>query len=309
MAKFPRFFNFFLDASVIKAAIRKTIGYVDAPLLSQPNLRARLSGLHCDKDLSVLSSMSNEERRRHVVVVQDPFTSFYDAESVEHLVKVIHALGLQAVVLPFSPNGKAQHVKGFLAKFEKTASSTAELLNKVASLNIPMVGIDASLVLCYRDEYKKILGSKRGDFEVLTATEWLTNLASPQQDILAKAGENTANKPQAQEYNLLAHCTEKTALPKSEQQWKDVFSLAGLSLHIKAVGCCGMAGTYGHELEQLDNSKGIYELSWSGVVKQSTVNNQEILATGYSCRSQVKRFEAKRPKHPIEVLSEALTSR
>ncbi len=306
MARFPRFFNFFLDASVIKGAIRKMIGYVDAPLLSQPNLRMRLENVNCDKDLKNLKSMSEEDRSEHVVVVQDPFTSFYDAECVEHLVKVIQALGLKPVLLPFSPNGKAQHVKGFLDKFEKTASTTAGLLNEIASLNIPMIGIDASLVLCYRDEYTKILGNRRGHFEVLTATEWLSNLAAPQKAKLSAASSSESNELRDKQYNLLAHCTEKTALPKSEQQWQDVFSQAGLNLEIKAVGCCGMAGTYGHELEQLDNSKGIYDLSWSGVVKQSHVDKQEILATGYSCRSQVKRFESERPKHPIEVLSIAL---
>ena len=220
--------------------------------------------------------------------------------------KVIQALGLKPVLLPFSPNGKAQHVKGFLDKFEKTASTTAGLLNEIASLNIPMIGIDASLVLCYRDEYTKILGNRRGHFEVLTATEWLSNLAAPQKAKLSAASSSESNELRDKQYNLLAHCTEKTALPKSEQQWQDVFSQAGLNLEIKAVGCCGMAGTYWHELEQLDNSKGIYELSWSGVVKQSHVDKQEILATGYSCRSQVKRFESERPKHPIEVLSIAL---
>jgi Fe-S oxidoreductase len=65
-----------------------------------------------------------------------------------------------------------------------------------------------------------------------------------------------------------------------------------------------MAGTYGHETEHLQNSIGIYNLSWP---EKLAVNEQDkILATGYSCRSQVKRLSKFRPKHPIEVLSDTI---
>lgn len=77
------------------------------------------------------------------------------------------------MVLPFSPNGKAQHIKGFLTRFAKTAQKTADFLNRVAQLAIPMVGVDPALVLCYRDEYKQTLGDKRGDFHVMLVHEWL----------------------------------------------------------------------------------------------------------------------------------------
>ncbi len=107
-------------------------------------------------------------------------------------------------------------------------------------------------------------------------------------------------------YKLLAHCTEKTALPKTETQWQSLFELLGMTLEIVPVGCCGMAGTYGHEVEQLENSKGIYDLSWSQPVKVAVQNNHKVLATGYSCRSQVKRFDSERPQHPIEAICDVL---
>jgi Fe-S oxidoreductase len=130
MATFPRFFNFFLDAKLIKAGIRKTIGYVDAPLLSVPNLKKRVESLECEHDLKSVENLSASEKQDYVVVVQDPFTSFYDAQSVEKLIVVIKKLGLKPLLLPFSPNGKAQHVKGFLSRFENTAQNTAACLIK-----------------------------------------------------------------------------------------------------------------------------------------------------------------------------------
>jgi Fe-S oxidoreductase len=166
-----------------------------------------------------------------------------------------------------------------------------------------MIGADASLVLCYRDEYAKILGNQRGDFTVNTLTEWLSTVPSERISTLAKQASGADNKTT---YRLLAHCTEKTALPKTESQWQNLFSVLGMTLEIVPVGCCGMAGTYGHEFEQFENSKGIYDLSWSKPVESAAQNNSKILATGYSCRSQVKRFDNERPQHPIEAIYDVL---
>lgn len=112
-------------------------------------------------------------------IVQDPFTSFYDAEAVESLVVLITKLGYEPVLLPFMPNGKPQHVKGFLKEFAKTAKNAADFLNQLDALDLPMIGVDPSMVLCCRDEYKKVLGKARGEFKVHLVHEWLLQLELP----------------------------------------------------------------------------------------------------------------------------------
>jgi len=67
------------------------------------------------------------------------------------------------------------------------------------------------------------------------------------------------------------------------------------------VGCCGMAGTYGHETDNVDTSKKIYQLSWSEVVNGAHYKDS-LVATGYSCRSQVKRIDGREIPHPLQVL-------
>ncbi len=52
-----------------------------------------------------------------------------------------------------------------------------------------------------------------------------------------------------------------------------------------------MAGTYGHDAKQVENSKGIYGLSWAEPLAR--LPQARCLATGYSCRSQVKRMEGR----------------
>lgn len=293
MAKAPGFFNFFIAQSWMENLIRKSIGYVDTPLLSVPSLTSRVYEKNLERfDLLALGNLSAADKAKKVLIVQDPFTSFYEAELISDVLDCVIALGYQPILLPFKPNGKPQHVKGFLKRFANTAKNTAEFLNQVAELQIPMMGVDASLVLCYRDEYSKALGSKRGDFEVLLSHEWLLDIELPK--------VNNDNS----EYALFSHCTEKTSLPLSEKHWADIFNRLGLPLKPVAVGCCGMAGTFGHEASHLQESTGIYQLSWQEAIKQYSA--QQMLVTGYSCRSQVKRFEQFKPLHPMQLILQKL---
>ncbi|MEH8017758.1 FAD-binding oxidoreductase [Rheinheimera muenzenbergensis] len=290
LAKAPSLVNFMLKRQLTAAVLEKTVGYVDTPLLSVPTLAQQI-GERYRFDLAALQQQSAEQRARTVLLVQDPFTSFYEAELVADALQLLHKLGFNPVLLPFLPNGKPQHVKGFLRQFAKTAANAAQLLNQLQQLGLPMLGLDASLVLVYRDEYHKALSEKRGDFNVQLLHEWLVQQNLPQVNSSA-------------EFALLAHCTEKTALPATEKAWQQIFQQAGLSLKPVSVGCCGMAGTYGHEAQNLANSKALFDMSWRAPVEQ--FGTEQILVTGFSCRSQVKRLVGDKPRHPLQALLAAL---
>ncbi|WP_017445629.1 FAD-binding and (Fe-S)-binding domain-containing protein [Gayadomonas joobiniege] len=295
MAKAPRLFNALVQNPVTAQLIEKSVGYVDTPKLSVPTLAQRVTQLDVlDWDLNRLQQMSESERLKLVAVVQDPFTSFYEADVVADWIKLINRLGYRAILLPFLPNGKPQHVKGFLRQFAKTAKNAADFLNQLQQLHIPMVGTDPSLVLTYRDEYNKVLADERGDFEVMLPHEWLKQVALPK-----------TTKDYQQNFKLFAHCSEKTSAASSQKDWQAIFARAGAKLTPVAVGCCGMAGTYGHEASHLKNSQIIYRQSWQPKLANQAQEN--ILATGYSCRSQVKREDGFKPKHPVQALLELLS--
>ncbi|CRH29164.1 D-2-hydroxyglutarate dehydrogenase YdiJ [Pantoea ananatis] len=295
MAKAPGVFNFFLKQPWATSFSKTHIGMVDLPLLSSPTLKQQLSGHPAmNMTLEQLEALNETQRAQKVLVVQDPFTSFYEAKLVHDFIRLIEKLGYQPVLLPFSPNGKAQHVKGFLQRFARTASKTADFLNRVAKLGMPMVGIDPATVLCYRDEYHQMLGEARGDFNVLLVHEWL-HQALQEREVQVTSGEA---------WYLFAHCTEVTALPGTPGQWQAIFSRFGAKLENINVGCCGMAGTYGHESQNLENSLGIYALSWHPQLQK--LPRQRCLATGFSCRSQVKRVEGNGMRHPLQALLELI---
>ncbi|WP_313651975.1 FAD-binding and (Fe-S)-binding domain-containing protein [Pantoea sp.] len=291
MAKAPKVFNFFLRQPWVKELCKTHVGMVDLPLLSAPDLKQQLSGHPAmNMTLEQLEAMPASERAGYVLVVQDPFTSFYEAQLVNDFVRLIEKLGFRPVLLPFSPNGKAQHVKGFLQRFARTATRTADFLNRVAKLALPMVGVDPATVLCYRDEYRQTLGDARGDFTVLLVHEWLQHAL----------GDREVQTTSGEPWYLFAHCTEVTALPSTPEQWQGIFARFGAKLENINVGCCGMAGTYGHETKNLENSLGIYALSWHPQLQR--LPRQRCLATGYSCRSQVSRVEGNGMRHPLQAL-------
>ncbi|MGC8338864.1 D-2-hydroxyglutarate dehydrogenase YdiJ [Cronobacter sakazakii] len=291
MARAPKTFNFFMSQPWVRSLSKRHIGMVDLPLLSTPTLQQQLVGHRsAGMTLEELERLTEAEKARTVLVVQDPFTSYYDAQVVADFVRLCEKLGFQPVVLPFSPNGKAQHIKGFLQRFARTARKTADFLNRVAALGMPMVGVDPALVLCYRDEYKQTLGETRGEFHVQLVHEWLTTALA----------DRPTSPVGGEPWYLFGHCTEVTALPGTAGQWAAIFAKFGAKLEGVNVGCCGMAGTYGHEVKNHANSLGIYELSWHQAMQR--LPRTRCLATGYSCRSQVKRIEGSGVRHPLQAL-------
>ncbi|KNC09495.1 membrane protein [Klebsiella sp. RIT-PI-d] len=295
MARAPGTFNFFISQPWIRNLSEKHIGMVDLPLLSAPSLQQQVvSHRTANMTLEELEALDSTQKSRMVLIVQDPFTSYYDAQVVADFIRLVEKVGYQPVLLPFSPNGKAQHIKGFMTRFAKTARKTADFLNRVAQLAIPMVGVDPALVLCYRDEYKQVLGAQRGNFHVMLVHEWLSNVLT----------EESQRNVSGEAWYLFGHCTEVTALPGAPNAWAKIFAWYGAKLESVSVGCCGMAGTYGHEVKNHANSLGIYALSWQQTMQRLPRNR--CLATGYSCRSQVKRIEGSGVRHPLQALLEII---
>jgi Fe-S oxidoreductase len=237
-----------------------------------------------------LIHLSAAEREQHVIIVQDAFTSFFEPAVLLAAVDVLQRLGFQPLIAHFRPNGKGMHVKGFLNWFRRTARKNAEALRRLEASGIPLVGIEPAVTLTYRDEYSvEELGVR-----VHLLQEWLVKVLPGR--ILSGERKET--------YTLLGHCTERTACPDSQADWRRILAHFGLEGMSAAVGCCGMCGVFGHETEHAAESQGIYDMSWRPIVEQSRTDEGLLLATGYSCRTQVERFSGLRPAHPIQFIEE-----
>ena len=299
MTRFPRAYNRIMDVKWVQKLQQQVLKISDAPRLSE----------HTQIHWSQLNVTVLEPKQLHqfdrqqfhagnsVLLVQDAFTRYFDTEVWVAWLKLLQRLNIKAFVLPFHANGKPLQVQGFLGQFERLVRKNTAFLEQAAQLGLPMVGLDPAMTLVYRQEYPKALNMRQLPFEVQLPQEWL----------LARLPTITSRSHHdGGEYVLAAHCTEKTNAPQATHQWQQIFQHFGLDLKVAKTGCCGMSGTYGHESEHVATSAKIYSQSWQKMLEQAPVSGR-VLATGYSCRSQVKRLSQQRLNHPVEALLEHLS--
>ena len=288
----------------VRIVLEKIIGLCDLPRISPTPLKEGLRQRHAPAfDHTKLAALTTGEKERSVILLQDLFTTYYEASLVLEIYDLLRMLGYVVYVPPFRANGKPLHVKGFLSAFRTLAEKNTAYLEKMAQLEIAIIGIEPSMVLTYRDEYPKILDQENPAFRVQLLQEWLTSQLPRLRKLLPQGPSTRLN------YRLLGHCHEKTAVFDSQKQWQRIYQAFGLELHLPALGCCGMCGTYGHEIEHYAESKGIYLMSWGEYIPADEESRRSLLATGYSCRTQVKRFDDFKPLHPAQALFRELSRR
>ena len=294
-ARLPSLGNAVLANPLAKRALARA-GLVGIPALSRFDLPRALAGLGvATATPEALRGLDPATRARTVVVVQDAFTRHFEAPLVADLCALLIALGFRPRLAPYRPNGKPLHVHGFLARFDATARANAAMLRALAAEGVPLVGLDPSMTLTYRSEYAQALGADAVP-RVHLVQEWLaSNLGT------------IARRPDGGTMRLLPHCTERTNAPGAVEDWKAVFAHLGIRLDVPAAGCCGMAGTYGHEAKNRATSEAIYGLSWARHVADA--RGGTLLADGYSCRSQAESVDGVRLRHPVQALLDHVRAR
>ncbi|HYW77803.1 MAG TPA: FAD-linked oxidase C-terminal domain-containing protein, partial [Gammaproteobacteria bacterium] len=292
-SRFPRANNIFLSNALVKWSLAKFAGFVDPPQFSSPNLKTRLKR----NRIPWLDLDDLPDKDKSVVLVQDWVTSLYEAGLVVKVCRLIQRLGYEIYVLPRLENGKTFHVEGMLKTFGKLVQKNAPVLQKVADHGLPMVGLDPAMVLSFRYEYRDYV-DRDYDYDVMLLQEWLAEVVSGK-EISTQPGKQTGP------FYLLSHCTETANCDQSQAQWRCVFDAFGLKLRPRQAGCCGMAGAYGHETMHIDQSRGLFELSWKQHFEDEATAARQ-LVDGFSCRTQVGRYTGRTARHPVEVLLEAM---
>lgn len=270
-----------LAARPAPGALMRLLGVIDLPSRAKPSLALRL------RDDPAARFDPASVGAGDVVILPDAFTAAYEPGVIVATLRLARSLGRTVHLAPVRESGKALHVLGMLDRFRRVAEREAAWLGSLS--HATLVGIDPAITLLYRDEYPRTLG--RETTRVLLPQEWLASL-----EITPLRGEPTSA-------TLLPHCTERAMEPRAAADWNGVFARFGVQLAVRDVGCCGMAGMYGHLAENADRSRGIFDRSWAGAL-----DGVAVLATGYSCRSQAERYTGRRPLHPLEYLARRVVS-
>jgi FAD/FMN-containing dehydrogenase/Fe-S oxidoreductase len=223
--------------------------------------------------------------RPDIVLLADVFTSTLEPATVEKAADVLASIGYSVELSPFVPSGKFDHVKGRRAAFVKQAMKQAELVASITAAGAVAVAIEPATALLHHEEYPAFVdGYPSAD------VRHLVDMISARSARLRRREEG----PVA----VLGHCTERANRPAALNGWREVLEAVGYDVTIPALGCCGMAGIFGHEADNQAMAQDVWNLSWAKVVDLGG----PMSATGYSCRSQSERMAGAEIPHPIHLL-------
>ncbi|MFW7378560.1 MAG: FAD-binding and (Fe-S)-binding domain-containing protein [Oligoflexus sp.] len=293
-----RIYNFFVRQSWFQNLMRRRFGMRDTPLLSVPSFaqtakQAGFKELDGTQDLG----LSQQEKERSVILITDGVTALYEAQTVIDVLRCLQNMGYLVFHTPLWENGKPLHVKGFLNEFRGAAEKMNSRLRKIQSLGLPMVGLDPAITLTYREEYRQELADQHAGYQVHLLQEWLAAELNA-----GKLWQLPKLAAQVPVYRFFAHCGEQTAQPAFADQWRAIFQAFQVPFEVVPVGCCGMAGAFGHEERHYAESQGVFELSWSEPLAKAVADRSVVVATGASCRSQVERLRGQESLHPLQAL-------
>jgi FAD/FMN-containing dehydrogenase/Fe-S oxidoreductase len=297
---FPKVYNFFASNSITSAVIKRVLSFSSRrriPLISKVTLK-RWYKKH--------SKTTSDKKFPNgtVYLFADEFTNYNDAEVGVKFIKLLEALGYMVVIPKHCESGRAALSKGVLKRARALAIKNITLLKAIVSSETPLVGIEPSCILSFRDEYPLLVGDKLKR----SAVEMSKNVLLYDEFIMREVSrgnikaEYFTDKPL--EIKLHGHCHQKSLA--SVEPSREMLSLpVNYNVSVIPSGCCGMAGSFGYEKEHYQVSMQIGEQVLFPAVRESC-NDVLIAAPGTSCRQQIKDGTGRTAYHPVEILYDAL---
>lgn len=314
-------YNFFAGWKVSERLIKKLVHFAaerHIPKLSRSSMRTlvrreakkySVSGVErCIADNKGITSAID---KRKVFLFADEFTNWQEAELGLEFARLLMRLGYDVEIPRHMESGRAPISKGCLRLARKFARKNVELLGDIVSKDVPLVGIEPSCILSFRDEYPDLVPDEMRD-----RAKHLGRNALLYDEFIVRemeAGRITAEmfSDAACEVYLHGHCHQKAlvGIEKTEKMLRGL--LRGAEIHTIPSGCCGMAGSFGYEKAHYNTSMAIGEMVLFPAVRKAVASTAEVLvaAPGTSCRQQILDGTGVKAFHPIEILYRFLLSR
>ncbi len=241
---------------------------------------------------------------KEVYLFCDEFTNYNEPDIGIKTLNLLGVLNYKVNLIDHPESGRAAFSKGFLSKAKKLANSNVEIFSPIITSDCPLIGIEPSSILSFRDEYPKIVDipliekANKLKNHVFTIEEFLRNEINLG-NIHSKQFDNTKRH-----IAVHGHCHQK-ALSTIAYTCEILSIPENNTVELIPSGCCGMAGSFGYEKEHYAISMKI-----GGSVLfphlNKTAEHTIIAASGTSCRHQIKDGVAKTSFHPIEILWDSL---
>ncbi|MEZ5413337.1 MAG: FAD-linked oxidase C-terminal domain-containing protein [Opitutaceae bacterium] len=295
----PSLYNWAVKSPVISGALKRFAGF--APERSLPPLHTTtLAKWHARHANPPTFDYPNGR----VFLFCDEFTNYNDTAIGIKAVELLNRLGYEVVIPEHVESGRAHLSKGLVRDAQHFAIRNVTLLKDVITAETPLIGLEPSAILGFRDEYPDLMPA-----DLKPAAQALAGNALLVDEFLGREVEagrirREAFGAQARTIKLHGHCHQK-ALSSLNPTVKLLELPAGHTVQIIPSGCCGMAGSFGYEKEHYAVSQQIGELVLLPAVRNASADTL-IAAPGTSCRHQIKDATGRIALHPVEILHAAL---
>jgi FAD/FMN-containing dehydrogenase/Fe-S oxidoreductase len=287
----PGLYNFIVSRKTVK----KWVGF--APERSMPTLyKTTLRKWWARHD--------KKKGGRRVYLFADEFTNYNDVTIGIKAILLLERLGYEVVIPEHMESGRTWLSKGLVRKARGIANENIRLLAPLVSAETPLVGIEPSAILAFRDEYPDLATD-----ELLEDARRLAQHSFLIDDFIAveiARGHIGADRFTKEKRQILlhGHCQQKALVSVAGSL--SMLSLPeNYSVTVVPSGCCGMAGSFGYEREHYVLSQQVGELVLLPAVRDCN-ETVTIAAPGTSCRHQIKDGTGRKALHPVEVMYEAL---
>jgi len=298
-AQIPALSNFMLRNALTGGLLKRLLGIApqrSLPLV-QKSLRSRYPGIS--------GKSANIKKAKGVLYFFcDEFTNYNDTGVGIKAIELLTRLGYDVRLPEHAPSGRAQLSKGLLKEAQALAQQNVAVFKNLISEDTPLVGIEPSAILSFRDEYPKLVAPE--DREAAKALG--ENALLLEEFILREAEKGNISPDQftneTRRIHLHGHCHQKALADVRASAWALALP-RNYQVEIIPSGCCGMAGSFGYEAEHYAVSMQIGALVLFPAI-QKLATDVVIAAPGTSCRHQISDGTGRSALHPAEVLWEAL---
>ncbi len=291
----PSLFNYVNQHPIIGKIVKKNLGFAEErsiPMLHKTTLRK----WH--------SSSKKESSTKKVYLFADEFTNYNDTPIGIKTIQLLEHLNYQVIIPNHEESGRTYLSKGLVKKAKYLAIKNVNLLKDIISEESPLVGIEPSAILTFRDEYPELVTADMVKDAKLLAKYTFTIEEFMYQEMKKGRIKKEQFTSAKKEIKFHTHCYQKALA--SSLPIKEILSFPEnyTATEIQS-GCCGMAGSFGYEKEHYDLSKKVGELVLLPEVRK-TPQSVLIAASGTSCRHQIKDETKREALHPVEILFDAL---
>jgi|SRR5580700_2169562 iron-sulfur cluster protein len=243
-----------------------------------------------------------------VAMLADTFTNYGTPERGMAAVRVLRAIGVDVVLTPSIPDGRAAMSQGMIATAREQARAMAAMLQPFLRSGRKIIVVEPSVLAMLRFDNKHLLDDPApiaalasGSFEPLQA---LWDIAQETSVDLAKLFPAAKSRFGTRLF-YHSHCQQRTC--NAASQTIDVLRAAGFDVATSSVECCGMAGSFGYKTDYYELSMAVGADLFAQVQQAEQEGGPRVLvASGISCHEQLVAGMGRIVMHPAEVLASTL---